>query len=519
MFLLIFIVLSLVLSTSCSQKSEESRENDASKLIYKVADSTGDWGFPAPYTCYSRGPGYVRMSFIFDTLIWKDKTGEFTGALAKDWEYNKKDNAYIFNLRDNATWHDGEKFTAEDVVFTFNYLKEHPYTWSDINSIKNVEAKDEFTIKISLEKPFAPFLANIAGTFPILPKHIYKDIKNPAEYKEENALIGTGPFKLVDYNREQGTYLYEANEDYYLGKPKVDKLMFIKVGTQMLANSLLDGTANTAQIPPEMVNKLKEKDFTVLASDHSWNAKLKFNLQKEPFNNKKFRQAIGYAIDRNRLVEISQRNAALAGSPGLVPEDSYWYNDEILKYDYNLKRSQELLKELGYELDNGFFVKDGSPLTIEVLSSKRYSRDAEIIKEDLEKAGIKIDIRNLEAKTVDAKTLDWDFEIALSGHGGLGGDPQMLNRMMLGKSYHSARFNNNERLNEVLKKQLLVMDKEERKELIKEAQKIYAENLPALSLYYPNWYQAYDGKVDLYYTPGGLGSGIPLPYNKLSFVK
>ena len=85
--------------------------------VLTIADTTGDWGFPSPYAHYSRGPGYVRMSLIFDTLIWKDQNG-FVPALAEKWEYLPDEKAYVFNLRKGVTWNDGEPFTARDVAFT-----------------------------------------------------------------------------------------------------------------------------------------------------------------------------------------------------------------------------------------------------------------------------------------------------------------------------------------------------------------------------------------------------------------
>ena len=87
--------------------------------VLTIADPTGDWGFPSPYGHYSRGPGYVRMSMIFDTLVWKDQNG-YVPALAESWQL--EDDAYVFNLRKNVSWHDGDPFTAKDVVFTINYI-------------------------------------------------------------------------------------------------------------------------------------------------------------------------------------------------------------------------------------------------------------------------------------------------------------------------------------------------------------------------------------------------------------
>ena len=107
----------------------------------------------------------------------------------------------------------------------------------------------------------------------------------------------------------------------------------------------------------------------------------------------------------------------------------------------------------------------------------------------------------------------------VSQHGGRGGEPEMLSKMILGESFNSARYHRNERLNELLEKQLAETDREARRELVFTIQEVYAREMPAVTLYHPTWYWAHDGQVDLGYTPGGLALGIPIPLNKLSFVE
>jgi peptide/nickel transport system substrate-binding protein len=127
-----------------------------------IAAISGDQGFPSPYGHYPHGDGYIMMSFIFDTLVWKDQNG-FVPALAEKWEYLPEDNACVFHLRDDITWSDGEPFSAEDVVFTFQYTKDHPYSLVDSSIVDRAEAIDENTVKISLSKSYAPFLDQVAG--------------------------------------------------------------------------------------------------------------------------------------------------------------------------------------------------------------------------------------------------------------------------------------------------------------------------------------------------------------------
>ncbi|KUK36763.1 MAG: Glutathione ABC transport system substrate protein GsiD [Thermacetogenium phaeum] len=490
--------------------------------VYTVADTTGDWGFPSPYAHYSRGPGYVRMSFIFDTLVWKDDRG-YVPALAESWEYLEDENAYLFKLRKDVTWHDGERFTAEDVAFTIDYIKQHPYQWVDSSIIKKAEVVDEDTVKIYLSKPYAPFVDNVACTLPILPEHIWKDVQDPEQFQEEKAVVGTGPFKLVDYNKAQGTYLYEAYDDYYLGKPKVKQLRFVKISEEMAASALKQKQVHAAGIPSELVEAMKKEGFTVIGT-HDWNAKLMINHKKPPFNEKRFRQALAYAIDREEIVATCLRGHGLVGNPGFVLPDSPWYNPEAEQYRYSPTKAQEIMESLGYVKKDGYYQKDGKVLELELLvaggTGSPGEREGEMIEQQLEKVGIKVNLRSVESKTRDNLVNEWKFDLALSGHGGIGGDPDFLNRSIIGQGFNSARYTENETLVNLLKQQQQAMDERERKGILAEIQKLYAEEVPALTLYYPTSYWAFNEKViKLFYTRQGIAIGVPIPLNKLAFVK
>ena len=501
--------LLVILCGGCGQPSESTS--------YTIADSTGDWGYPSPYTHYSRGPGYIRMSFIFETLVWKDDSG-FVLALATDWEYVEEENAYIFELRDDVTWHDGTNFTAEDVVFTFNYTKQHPYQWVDSSLVESAEATNEYTVKLYLSQPYAPFFQNVAGTQPIIPKHIWQNVTEPENFTDEQAVIGTGPYTLADYSQEHGTYLYKAYEDYYLGKPAVDELKFVKISAAMIPSALEQGSVSAGGVPPEIISELEEAGFTIITAPYAWNAKLMINHQKEPLSSKQFRQALAYAINRTALVEITQRGHALAGSPGLMPPTSSWYNPDTPQYEYDPTRAKQLLEGLNYTSENGYFTKDGEELKLELIAAADFKEVGQFVKDQLETAGIKIDFSTLEAKTVDARVEAWDFDLSIYGHGGLY-EPSILYTVILGEGFNSARYHSNETLNQLIEAQLSEMDAEVRKGLVWQIQEIYAEDLPALTLYYPNWYWAHDGSVPLYYTMDGIASGIPIPLNRLAFVK
>lgn len=476
------------------------------ETVYTIGDTTGDWGMPTPYLHYSRGPGYVRMSLVFDSLIWKSKEG-LIGLLAKDWSYDKKDNAYIFTLRDSIKWHDGVIFTSDDVVFTFEYYKKYPYQFADVGSIvKKIEKIGQNKIKIYLKYSYAPFLTNIAGTIPIIPKHIYKDIQNPMEFTDIKCAIGTGPFRLKIYDKASGLYVFEANKDYYLGDVKIDQLKIVKVNNQIIPSLLIGGQLDAVGITPEMVGVLKDKGLNTIKSTYDWNAKLVFNHKRYPFSDVKFRRAIAYAIDRERIVKIALRGNGMIGSPGILSPDNPYYTKEIEQYHQDIEKAKELLSDIKYQKE------------ITIIYAQNFDQCAQLIKEDLSKVGLKIVLKAMEQKSVDALINSWKFDIAISGHGGLGGDPDILYRVILGKGFNSARYYSNKRLVELLTRQRFTLDENLRKKLVAEIQRAYAEEIPTLTLYYPDSYWCFNNRVELYYVKGGLGSGVPIPLNKLAFV-
>jgi len=514
---IIILAISLLVLPACSPgEAQDSSQMDS----YTIADATGDWGYPSPYLRYSRGPGYTRMQFIFETLVWKSAT-DFVPQLAEEWEYDERENAYTFKLRDDVTWHDGEKFTAEDVVFTVDYIKNHPDPFVTLigpSGIKEAVASDDYTVKLYLEQSYAPFLNDIAGTMVIIPKHIWEGVDDPKSLTGPEAVIGTGPYTLADYSKEHGTYLYQAYDNYYLGEPVVKEIKFVRISEEMIPAALEKGSVNAGDIPPEVVAEMEANGLTVITAPVAWNAKLTINHQKEPLSDKGFRQALACAIDREALVQITQRGHAIAGSPGMVPPTSGWYNPDTPQYEYDPAKSRQLLEELGYRLEDDYFTRDGQQLELELIAAADYKEIGQFIKQQLEQLGIKVDFQTLEAKAVDARVEAWDFDLSIYGHGGLY-EPSILKRVIVDEGFNSARYTSNEELNHLLEGQLSEMDPEKRKDLVFQIQEVYAEDLPALTLYYPKWYWAHDGKVNLYYTRDGIASGVPIPLNRMSFVK
>jgi peptide/nickel transport system substrate-binding protein len=496
----------------------------------RIADSKGNWGYPNPYRHYPRGPGYVRMSWVFDTLVWKDSNG-YIPALAKSWSFDPKKLAFTFKLNSKAKWHDGQPLTAEDVVFTIGYFKKHSYQWITVDDVSRAEAEGPYRVVIHLSKPYSPFLSDIGGTMPILPRHIWESVDRPESYDNPKAYIGSGPYLFRDFNKAQGTYLYEAFVDYYQGRPKADQLIYVHSGKPLV--SLANGEVDLASIQPEMAKPLKQKGMVIIKDERGWNKKLMINHRKPPFNEKRFRQALAHIINQQEIIEKSHRGFATPASYGLLSIDHEMYNPKTTTYLHDAEKARRTIESMGYQRGpDGRYLRDGRPLKIELLAStitvggqSVADRDGEMIKKQLEAIGMQVDLVNMEQATTDSRVKNWEFDLAVSGHGGICGDPRILNEMISSYygagSVNSARYDANPALNRLLEDQMIEMDEKKRKAIVHQIQKVYAEDLPAISLYYPDSMAAYNPKKGIvwYFTKGGISKGVPIPQNKMSLVR
>lgn len=512
--------------------STRGTNNDMSKVksdptILTVADATGDWGVPNPFGHYLRGPGYIRMTMIFDSLVWKDEQGYGKG-LAESWHWLPEEKAWSFKLRRGVKWHDGKPFTARDVVFSFAYYAKHPYPYISTNQVKNAVAVNDGEVKLYLHEPYAPFLDYIAASVPILPEHIWRDVAEPKTFNDPQALIGTGPYKLLEYSREHGSYRFAAVSDHYLGNAKIKEIRFVKQTWEMSLASLKRGEVDMTQIPPDMAEPLEKAGFRIVANEGDWVAKMLMNHRQPPLDQVEVRQALGYLIDRNALVQTTLRGHGMPGSPGLAAPNSPWANPEVTRwYPPDKQKAAELLQKAGYKLEGNRWLKDGQQLKLELLaasgamgmSGAPAERQGEFIKNQLAQAGIEVDVRVMDPKTIDSRQASWQFQLSLTGSGGLGCDPEAFSRLYTRDILFGARWQGSPEFQEAIEQAQKEMNVEARKKWVSKVQELAARDLPDLPLYYPRSYWAANDKVRLWYTFQGVGNGAPLPLNKLIFVQ
>jgi len=485
---------------------------DPEKRVVKLSGGT-DWGFPGPFSFYSRGPGYYKMALIFDTLVEQSETG-YIPWLAESWETSEDGLTWTFHLRDDVTWNDGEAFTADDIIFTFQYYREYPYGWADLSIIKSVEKLDDYTVAFTTAEPTAPFVSRAIRSQQIIPKHIWEGVEDPLTFHEtepEKAVIGTGPYMLIDYDSAAGTYLFMENPNYWYGDPAVDEIQFIPVSAQTSLNAFLASEIATCRCDADSITLLPaQENYVVVKTPAFWGYKLYFNPVVRPeLANKEMRQAFAYAINRQDIVDRLGLGLGLSGNPGYLTKSHAWHNPGVPQYDQDLAMAESLIEGLGYvKGDDDYYQLDGETLSFALLAGAgSYLNVAEEIKDDLEAVGIKITINSVEGKSKDSLIKGGEYELALNGHGGWGGDPDLLRTLFTGFAGAPSAFSIPgldlpEELEELLHAQLVETDEAARKEMIDRVQEIMAEELPILPIWNTQSYFVYNRDVhDGWYFP------------------
>jgi peptide/nickel transport system substrate-binding protein len=490
----------------------------AAEKVVKVGDWSGDYGYPSPFGFYPRGPGYIRMSFIFDTLTWKDENGVISW-LADSWSESYDGKTWTFYLHRGVKWSDGEPFTADDVKFSFEYMQEHPFAWISLENVEEVEVLDPYTVVFQLKEPDADFLDYTVGHVVIIPKHIWEDVSNPITFTGDEAVIGTGPLKLLEYNQAEGSYLYEANQECFLGEPVIDR--FISMRVYDVAAELTTAGIDEASfwgVSAEAASWLEPPDFVTQWGPSYWVLNLIFNWQEYPTNNEEFRKAIAYGINRSEIVEQVLHGYGIPANTGIIHPESEWYNPGLPSYEYNPTKANETLDSLGFIDTDSNKIRnypEGGDLEFELITVSGYTgytNEAYLIQSQLERVGIKIDVKAMDWSTVDAILKEGNFYLAINGYGG-------IVKPTIQPDWPATTYDN-PTYQSLYEEQKKILDYDQRKSRIYELQEIIADELPVYPLYHPKMCCVYNPeKLDTwFFTKDGVGQGIPIEMNKLIFL-
>ena len=440
---------------------------------------------------------------VFNGLVKYDKDINLVGDLAQGWEVLNGGLTIIFHLRQKVNWHDGAPFTAGDVKFTYEKLIDPniktPYS-GDFERVKSLEVLNDYTVKVTYKEPFSPGLSSW-GMW-IMPKHILgvRDIKLRKELwaKFSRHPIGTGPYKFKRWKTAELIEL-TANPDYFEGMPYIDRYIYRIIPDQAtifleLQTQGVDQTSLTPlQYKRQTDNKFFQRNFKKYRYPAFGYTYLGFNLLDERFKDKRVRQAINYAINRQEIID-----GVLLGlgrvCTGPFPGESWAYNSLVKPKSYSEKKALELLKEAGWADDNGdgWLEKQGKFFEFTIITNQgneQRQRVAEIIQRRLGEMGIKVKIKIIEWSAFLSEFIDKrKFEAVILGWS-LSRDPDCFDIWHSSKT-KEGEFNfisyQNPQLDLLLEEGRREFNQEKRKKIYHQVHQILYEDQPYVFLFVPD---------------------------------
>ncbi|ELK40726.1 ABC transporter substrate-binding protein [Brevibacillus agri] len=447
------------------------------------------------------GESFKVTENIFDTLVgYAEESTEVVPSLAEKWEISPDGLTYTFHLRSGVKFHDGTDFNAEAVKWNFERWsdKNHPqhnkegfeyyndmfggYKGDETHVIKSVEAVDAQTVKFTLNRPLAPFIQNLGmSCFAIASPKAVQEM-GPEKFNEKP--VGTGPFKFVEWKRND-TITLEKNPDYWnAGFPKLDKLVFkvIPENTARLT-ALTSGEIDMMDgLNPDDAETVKGNSDLQLILRPSMNIGfVGFNVEKKPLDNPKVREAIAYAVNKPAIIDAF---FAGLGQPAVNPmPPSIWgHNSNIQDREFNIDKAKQLLTEAGFP--NGFKIKFWA-----MPVARPYMPDgvkiAEAIQQDLKKIGVEAEIVTMEWATYLEKTKAGEQEMFMLGWTGDNGDPDNFLATLLDKNNIGGNNRTrwaNEEAHKLLMAAQSATTKEEREKLYLQVQEIIFKDVPMVPL-------------------------------------
>ena len=501
-------------------------------------------GFENNITPFTVGFGALPATndiqhLVYDALFWSQAVPDPEPWLAESAESADGGKTWDVKLRDDVTWHDGTPFTSADVAFSFDYYKAQPgasgryaHHVSDVPAYDRSEIVDDHRLRMLFKQPAPQFRIMPGGDLPIIAKHIYENVDQPAAMTTQLP-VGTGPFKLVEIVPDQ-RYRMEANKDHFKGAPKIDQLELVIVkDPQSAYTALRTGDIDMVErnIPPELVDQLRGTDGIGVAKSTRFDSvQMYFNARKAPWSDPKLRKAISTGIDLDALVDTVLLGHGRPGRDGFIHPDSPWALPEAeAGHDFDRAAAARMLDDAGYTAKDPDGIRkapDGARLELNVLVSSFEPTDIramQLVAEQIAPLGVKLNVEPLDPATLRTRRQappggipNYDAYVSsLEAHAHV--DPDGLYYFFHSpgpKGFGAAISGYTSAEMDRLIEEATGKENDERKEILGEAQKVLARDMPVIVLYYPDGQfafreTAYDGWV------ADKGQGI---FTKRSFL-
>jgi len=488
-------VISVLFLSLFSVSALFGRSADELRLAIGIDPDTLD-----PIKITTTLPGNIT-DFVCERLVRVNKEGEVVPLLAEEWSKSADGLEWTFKLREGVTFHDGTPLDAEVVKFTFDRLMNPEIAVpqrSDLGPLEKAEVVSKYEIKLVLGKPYGPFLRSLATTLAAIvsPKAVEE-----SDQKFANHPVGTGPYEFKNWAKGKAIVL-EKNDDYWGEGPNFQSLKF-NIVTEVATREMMlrSGDVDIAYMPPapDIPSLRRDPDIEVKSIPSTRMMYVFLHTKEKPTSNKKVRQAINYAIDKEAIVEKILMDQ---GEPVTAPIPSSFFGyHRIGSYEYDPEKAEELLAEAGYA-DAEIKLKFLHP-------SGRYMLDkkvAQAIQSYLNDVGIKVELMTMDWPSVIKHIMIPLEEDPPQDMEFLGWGPAVLDaHFTLYSLFHSSQqppsiantgFYGNEKVDQLLDEALSETDTAKRKELYKQACEIIWEEAPIIFLYTQNFVLAYDSDLE-----------------------
>lgn len=436
---------------------------------------------------------------IYETLVRVGAGGAIEPALATRWEVSPDGREWTFRLRPGVRFHDGAPFDAGAVVYSFERQRDprHPAYQADFayrslfDNVVRVEALDPLTVRVALELPYAPFLANLS-MFPMAIVSPRAAAKWGAAFRLHP--VGTGPFRFVEWQPGERVTL-EANLDYWGGAPKLRHLSFVPVrDPRQRLLALEGGSIDVAEnlAPQDLQFVALHPELRALRAASDTVGYLAMNLRRPPFDDVRVRRAVNLAIDRGRIVRLVYQGLAREADGPLPP--SMWGHIELPRVEQDPASARRLLVEAGW-LDADGRPRDGRRLRLYTPSTPRPylpdpERVARMIAADLRAVGLDVEVVVSDLTAHLRAISRGEHDLCLVGWTADNGDPDNLLYTLFhsddarGGTVSNVSFLVDPELDGVLRWAQETLDRPQRAALYARAQRLIAERAPWVPLVY-----------------------------------
>lgn len=432
----------------------------------------------------------VPSSQLFASPLRFDDKWDPQPYLAETWKLAEDGKSLTLNLRKNAVFHDGKPVTSADVAFSIMAIKaNHPFT-TMLGPVEKVDTPDPHTAIIRMSVPHpAIVLAMSPALCPIMPKHVYDGGDLKVHPKNGEGLIGSGPFKLVEFKASQRIVLEKFDKFFLEGRPYLDRIVInVTPDTASLVLGLERGDVQMlpfVTVPTDLKRLASNNNFTLTNRGYegigpiNW---LAFNLERKPLSDLNVRKAIATAIDKNFIVKALMGGFAIPADGPIVPSSPFAVTD-VVRYPVDLKKAAAILDAAGYKAGPD---GDRFKLTIDYLpnADDQQRNVAEYIRAQLKKVGIAVDVRASAdfpswAKRMASHDFDMSMDLVFNW-----GDPVIgVHRTYLSTNirpivWTNTQSYNNPKVDELLNTAAGVLEPTKRKAYYATFQKNVTDDLP-----------------------------------------